>query len=64
MTYLGIGGKLLGPVYQPEVKPILRRTQIAGQFCVVTLGIVDQVSGVYFEKARQQHAGRVSEMSG
>ncbi len=50
MTYFGIGGKLLGPVYQPEVKPILRRTQIAGQFRVVALGIVDEVSGVYFEK--------------
>src|SRR5258708_16803227 len=62
MTQLWVSGELLGAVYQPQVKAVLSRAQIAGELGVVALWIVDQVTGMNFEKARQQHARRISEM--
>ena len=62
MTYLGVAGEFLGAVYQPQVKPILHRAQVAGQLGVVALGIVDQVSGMDFEEAGEEHPRGVSKM--
>src|SRR5260221_14189827 len=57
-----MSGKFLGAVYQPEVKPILHRAQVAGQLGVVALGIIDEIARMNLEEAGQQHAGRVGEM--
>src|SRR6266851_5278704 len=62
MTYLEIAREFFGAIYQPKVKPILHRAQIAGQFRMVALGIVHQVSGMDLEEPRQQHARRVCEL--
>ncbi len=55
-AYLGVAGKLLGPVDEPQLKAVFHGAQVAGQLSVVTLGIVHQVAGMHLEKTRQHHA--------
>src|SRR5262245_28526564 len=51
---LGIAAEALGAVDEPEVELVLESSDLRGQLRVEALGIVDEVSGMDLEEAREQ----------
>src|SRR5439155_16669528 len=58
----GIVSEALGAADEPEIEIALQRPHVRGELGVKAFGIVDEVTGVHFEKTGERHARRVGEM--
>src|SRR5262252_6617809 len=59
---LCVAGKAFGPADQPEVELVLPSPDVGDQLRVEALGVVDQITGVNLEEARQEHPARVRQV--
>src|SRR3974390_2095678 len=62
LAELGVRGELLRSSGKPQVEAVFGGAKLTGQLGMKTLGIIDQISRMHLEEARQHHARGVGEM--
>ena len=61
-AHLRVAGETLRALQQPDIKLTFGGAQVADEFRVVALGVVDQKARVHLEETRQQSARRLRHM--
>jgi hypothetical protein len=59
---VGITAEALRPADEPKIQLVFEGADIGDQFVLIALGIVDEVPGMYLEKAREEHAAGVGQV--
>src|SRR5947208_9987805 len=62
MVQVRVAGKALGTADEPEVELVFGNAEVAEQFVLKTLGIVNEIPWVHLEELRQQHASGIGEV--